>query len=194
MELAEWIDKTYHVHTLNIYYDTFENGKRPRIEICVEFESDRRKLHGRCVNPDREKQNAIADKFKQTLIGKKTKKPYLTDNVLVISGAFDSIAKGEANQSIPEEKIAELKKSIDNDVLWEISRCFSSVTFFVFTDEQVKKYKDSEVRKEWANQYFDILEPYDEFGYFKRKTFSVFLDSKENFDNKYKSSWFYYYH
>ncbi|MCL2119941.1 MAG: hypothetical protein FWH27_16105 [Planctomycetaceae bacterium] len=193
-ELAEWINETYHVHTLNIIYDTMDNGKRPRLEICVEFESDERKLRGRSwFNLDSEKQSAIAEKFKQTFQGETLKKTYLTENTWVYYRNFESIVKDEENESIPEEKIMELKNSIHNNDLWEISRFGSRVTFFVFTEKQVEKYKESEVRKEWASQYFDLLEPYNEFGYFRRKKFSIRLDSKENFDNKYGSSWFNYY-
>jgi len=194
-ELAEWIDQTYHVKTLNIIYETIDHGERSRLEICVESHANYRKLFGRkFYNSNSETEAAIIEKFKQTLRGKALKNICLTEKIFTFYAAFEPIAQDEANMNISKEKIEELKKSINNKDLWEISRFSSRTTFFVFTDKQLKKYEKSKARKEWANQYFDLLEPYNEFGYFKRDKFTIELDSKENFDNNYKSSWYYYYH
>ena len=77
--------------------------------------------------------------------------------------------------------------------LWEISRAFTSTTFFLYTDEQVKKYSNTETHQKWSEQYFRLLKQYDEFDYYKEEYFSVYLDSKENFDTNYESNWYYYY-
>lgn len=206
--LADWIDQTFGVKPINILYGSTYDGKRPQIEICFEFERERSKFKDKDkLLYDRATQSVIANKFKQVLeeqgiierpgifdfFRKPASPKYLTDNVWVIYEAFEPIARIDAMESIPQEKIDELKKTLNNKELWEISRRFSGVTFFLYTDEQVKEYEKSEVRKEWANKFFDVLEPYNEFGYFKRKYFSVYLDSKENFDNNYQSSWDYYY-
>ena len=116
-----------------------------------------------------------------------------TDNVWVCYSAFEPIARHEAIDNIPESKVIQLKKELDNKYLWEISKAFGGTTFFLHTDEQVKLYENSETRKVWANKYFDILEQYNEFGYFKREMFNIYLDSKENFDRNYESNWYYYY-
>lgn len=107
--------------------------------------------------------------------------------------AFEPIAKTEANERIPQDKVMQLKSELNCKNLWEISRCFSGTTFFVYTDEQVKHYEISKTRKIWAEKYFDLLEPFNEFSYFKRDTFNIDLDSKENFDKNYESNWYYYY-
>jgi len=86
-----------------------------------------------------------------------------------------------------------LKKKLDDENLWEISRAFSGVTFFLYTDEQVNCYEHSIMKELWTNNYFSILKPYDQFGYFKRGDFNIYLDSKENFDTNYASNWYYYY-
>lgn len=41
--LAEWIDKTYDVKTINIIYDIQDN-KTPRIQTCFEYESEMKKF------------------------------------------------------------------------------------------------------------------------------------------------------
>ena len=111
----------------------------------------------------------------------------------MIYGDFESIARIEANESVPEQKVKELKTKLDNNDIWEISRAFSGTTIFLHTDEQVKKYENSVEHKRWTDKYFELLSQYDEFGYFKREFFSIYLDSKENFDNNYESNWYYYY-
>jgi hypothetical protein len=206
--LADWIDKTFNVKTINIYYDTIDNGKRPRLEICFEHPHESASFKGsNGFNFDSVKQKAIAEKFKETLreqgvIQKKKllglfKKSetikYRAENIWVIYGDFESIARTEANESVLESKVKALKNELDNKDIWEISRAFSGTTIFLYTDEQVKKYENSEAHKKWTDKYFELLSQYDEFGYFKRDFFSVYLDSKENFDNNYESNWYYYY-
>ena len=207
--LADFIDKTFSVRTINIVYDTIDKGSRPRIGIYFEYSYEKRSFNedNGHVNFDGKKQKLIADKFKQTIIDqglikkkglfdflrKSEKSKYQTDNIWVYYSAFEQIAKDEANKRIPQDMIMQLKTELNCKDLWEISRCFSGTTFFLYTDEQVKQYENSESRNIWANKYFDLLEPYNEFGYFERDKFNVNLDSKENFDNNYESNWYYYY-
>ena len=42
----------------------------------------------------------------------------------MIYGDFESIARIEANESVPEKKVKELKAELDNKDIWEISRAF----------------------------------------------------------------------
>ena len=37
-ELANFIDQTFGVKTINIIYDTIDKEKRPRLNICFEFQ------------------------------------------------------------------------------------------------------------------------------------------------------------
>lgn len=202
IELAQWIDKTYKVKTVNIIYDTFIAAMRrqSRLQICFEFERESLKFRdGALGNFHSDKQSAIAKKFKEILHKKKSltdffkPSPYVTDNILIVFSAFEPIARIEANENIQQEKIRELKSSLDNPDLWEISRAFGRTTFFVYSDEQVKSYENSHIKKDWTDKYFDILDQYNEFNYFKRDHFSIYLDSKENFDKNYESNWYYYY-
>lgn len=209
VDLANFIDTTFGVKTINIIYDTIDKEKRPRLNICFEFEREKQSFNenGGHFNFDSKKQQIIANKFKQTLkeqkivkekrlfdfLTKSQNKKYKTDNIWVFYSAFEPIARIESNENIPQSKVDQLKNEIDNKDLWEISRAFSGTTFFLYTDEQAKRYENSETRKIWADKYFNILEPYNEFGYFKRDNFSIYLDSKENFDNNYESNWYYYY-
>lgn len=191
LPLAAFINERFGVRTINIIHDTIDDGKRPRLEICFEFEHERQVFYenGKHYNYDREKQQIIAEAFRMTMPGK----AYDTGNIWVIFSAFEPIARIEANETIPQRDILQLQKELNHPDLWVISRSFSATTFFVYRDEQVKRYQDSETHRLWSDKYFDLLEAHDPFGYFKRETYRVHIDSKENFDTNYQSNWYYYY-
>ena len=106
---------------------------------------------------------------------------------------FERIARSEADEKITQDEVEELKISIGDKKLWEIMPSYHFPIFFLYTEKQVKSYKSSEKIKEWSNKYFEMLKKYDEFGYYKKDSFSIKLDSKENFDKNYKSNWYYYF-
>jgi hypothetical protein len=87
------------------------------------------------------------------------------------------------------------KEAIDrvaNADLWLIRRVFGEVTFFFFTNEQVTRYQKSGKQESYAKEYCAVLKRYDEFNYVNEDEFRVRFDSKQNFDTKYGSNWFYY--
>lgn len=209
-ELAEWINREYDVNVLNIYYDFIQNGKRPRLNVILEFLCDKNKFNistETFYGYDGEKQAAISVKFNELLESESSKnrgflkrllsnKPnykYDTNDILVTFGIFETVAKNEANSNIPEEKIQELKESINDNELWEISRCFANTTFFFYTDVQLNQNKNNGKKEKLTELYYNLIKFYDEFDYIKKEDFLIFMDSKENFDNNYQGSWFYYY-
>lgn len=206
--LAEWIDKTYDVKTINIIYDTLDN-KTPRVQICFEYEKEKNKFLTHDISYfDKSKQKAIGEKFTEiikqqglsknngsfsNIFGLNKNGIYLTDNVFVIYGAFEPIAKLEATYKITQKQTEEFINSFENKDIWTISIGFTVPTFFMFTDEKVKEYDKPEIKSVWADKYFDFVKPFDEFNYFKRNDIQVYIDSKENFDKNYESNWYYYY-
>jgi len=206
--LAQWIDKKFEVKTINIIYDTIYD-KKPRIQICFEFEKEKNKFLNHGISYfDKAKQKLIAKKFKELIeqqgLAKKQNSflsffkskqngKYLTDDVFVIYGAFEPIAKQEATCKITLEQTEKFIKSFNNKDIWTISIGFTIPTFFMFTEEQVKEYDTPEIKQIWADKFFDLVKPFDEFNYFKREDIHIYLDSKENFDKNYDSNWYYYY-
>ncbi|WP_370089753.1 hypothetical protein [Ekhidna sp.] len=205
--LANWIDSTFNVKTVNIVHDYINGNKRPRLNIIFEFEKEKLKFNGKeRFGYDSSKQKKIAGEFERLMkeyfdskrpgllnFFKRENHESIWKNLWVIFSSFEPVAKSEVNEKLPESRIKQLKNDIANPDIWEISRAFSGVTFFVHTDEQLKKYEKGTEKEVWRNQYFQLLKEYDEYNYFNLKTFNIYLDSKENFDNNYESSWFYYY-
>lgn len=207
-ELALWIKKEFDVGVLNIYYDLITPGNRPRLNVILEFSQDENKFRKYpCGNYNTQKQKLVADKFEElikkersnegSLIIKLIKRnnlvKYDTNNIWVIFSSFERVAKEEVNNSIPKEKIEELKQKYYDKNLWEISRFSSATTFFFYKDEQVKVNTENGTTIKLTEDYYDLLKLYDEFDYFKKEQYVVHFDSKENFDNNYKSNWYYYY-
>lgn len=208
-ELAKFIDVTFGVKTINIIYDTIGKEKRPRLNICFETtkEAQSFNINSGHINYDKIKQNLISKKFREILLSENAikkkesfnffrnskKEKYNTENVWVCYSAFEPVARIECNEKITQENITKLKNEINNKDIWEISRAFASITFFMYREEQVKYYENSDQRKIWTDKYFELLKQHDEFDYFKRDKLNIFLDSKENFDKNYQSNWFYYY-
>ncbi|WP_276133970.1 hypothetical protein [Polluticoccus soli] len=211
VDLAKWIKNMYQVNPINIYYDTMDHNKRPRLEIIFEFEEEanRFNVNGNQFNFnfDPEKQKMIAKKFVETqrkhkrftkqslfkLWSRKETFPYNTEDIFIYFSAFEPIAIQEAFSKVKQKEVTELQQQLNNPNIWTIVSSFSSAFFFVFTDDQVKKYKDSLEQKDWSKKYFQLLQPYNEFGYLKPDTFNVFIDSKENFDTNFEGNWYYYF-
>lgn len=191
--LAVWIDETYGVKVINIIYDTFY-ANNPRLQICFEFEKEKNKfLTSDASYFNKNKQEAIAGKFKEFVEAQGLEQEYQTGNIFVIYGAFEPIAKDEVGSRIPKELQDAFIKSFQNEDIWTVSIFFTMPTFFTFTDAKVKAYDKPEIKKVWADRFYDLIKPFDEFNYFKREDIRVYVDSKENFDKIYNSNWYYYY-
>ncbi len=129
LPLAYIIDKTYKVRTINIVYDTIDKGTRPRIGIYFEFEWEKQSFNENngVANFDRKKQKIIAATFKQTLVEQGLTKnkglfdvwttseneKYQTENIWVYYCSFEPIARNEANESVPQDKVMQLKSELN---------------------------------------------------------------------------------
>ncbi|WP_146185964.1 hypothetical protein [Flavobacterium album] len=204
IELADYINEKFCVKPVNIIYDLIDDGATPRLQICLELEKEALLFKDAMLNFDREKQNIVAEKFREMIESGSMRgdncssssyplDAYSADSLFVYFSAFKPVAQMEFNESVLPQEVAALKQKLGNNVIWEIIPKFTGVTFFVYTDKQVREYEDSAEMQRWAAAYFDILEKYDEFGYFEKESFGVFLDSKENFDKNYDSNWNYYF-
>jgi len=153
IELADWIYKNYNAKPINIIYDIISGagGKlMPRLEVIFEFPVDEDKFRNDPLNYfsyDEAKKEEIKQQFKKDIISKgftlkksfwnlfggRIFKKYDVENMFVVFSSFEPIAKGDANNSIPESILKKLEEEINNPDLWKIVRD-QSVTFFFYTD------------------------------------------------------------
>jgi hypothetical protein len=137
-------------------------------------------------------QKRVQERF-ETILTEQGDHRFNVGGLFVVFAAFERVARMEANESVTKEELHWLKLKLNNKDLWEISRLFDTVTFFFYTDAQVRKYEAAGLRDLYAQEYARLLQAYDEFGYFQKRGVSVYFDSKENFDTNYQSNWYYYY-
>lgn len=193
-ELAAWIAAQYGVHVLNVVYDTVIPDNRPRLSVVLESEADVARFRaGALVNFNAIDQKRVKERFEST-IAEQNDRRFPTAGLFVIFAAFEPVARAEANESIPEQEVHDLQARLANEELWEISRWDEHVTFFFYTDDQVKRAQALGLTEKYAKEYARLVERYDEFGYLKKRGISVAFDSKENFDNNYEGTWHHYYH
>jgi hypothetical protein len=193
-ELAKWIAEKWDVSVLNVIYDRIRvyEPPIPRLQIVLEHERDSDKFHRSRFVMDARKQKAVASRFKR-IIANNPKHTFNVDGLFVVFNAFAPLAIWDACEHVPEEQIESLKKKLRNKDLWCIARQFASVTFMFHTDKQTAKHAGAGKKEIYAKAYFDLVKPYDEFGYLSMDDIQVQFDSKQNFDENYAGSWVYYY-
>ena len=172
-------------------YDRHNDLHAPRIQVILEHHDEVQSFRDG-YNFNQKKQNAIALQFLE-IINRQPDHGYDVEGLFVVFSAFAPLARQEADSKISEKEIESLKRRINNPDLWEISRCFGHVTFMFYTDAQLRKYIAKGIKAKYTSMYLELLKPYDEFGYLSEDNFTVDFDSKQNFDENYKSNWFYYY-
>lgn len=185
-QLAEFIQERFSVQVINVICAKGEDSIN--LTLCFKYENEVNYFYkGRFV-VDSRKRNTILNKFKQIAnIENKA------DSIYLSYQAFETLAKEEANNSITQLEILELKEKLHCNDLWDISRCLANVVFFLYEDKQVRQYKERGFIDIWSEMYLGLLNRYDEFGFFTKENFHVKLDSKENFDTNFNSNWYYYY-
>lgn len=188
-DLAEWISETWQVTVLNIISDRRNELHAPRLQVILEHAADVRKFEDG-LNFDHGKQAAIVDRFRELVSSRPS--DFDVTGLFVVFSAFAPIALEEADDQISKEDVEALRLQMGDPELWCISRFFGKVTFFFYTDQQVKK-RDASSRAAYARSYFALLKPHDEFGYLSEDEFSVAFDSKQNFDRNYRGNWLNYY-
>ncbi len=204
--LAIWISEKYDVNVLDIQEHFMNHNKKIIITIYLETYQEimKFKSDNDCrYNFDTIRQNEIAEKYIQNgnflkvpangILGKVIKRNPKVNDIFVSFSAFEPIAKEEVIRLIPENRLEQIYLGMKLPEVWTISRCFDSVTLFVYKDKQKDKVKKSDEFKLIEEKCFELLKEYDEFNYWKREDFGIGIDSKQNFDNNYQSNWYYYY-
>ena len=190
--LAEWIADTWTIAVLNVIYDRpAVLARQPRLQVIVEHETDLQKCFDG-LNFDPVKQQAIAARFRE-LVNLEGGRRFSVDGLLVVFSSFSRVARQEADSRVTDKEVEGLQRSIANAALWTIARCFGRVDFLFYTDEQARAHAKAGFLDTYADVYFELLRPHDEFGYLRRSEFAVRFDSKENFDKNYDGNWFYYF-
>ena len=204
--LFDWCGSNWpEVHVLNIIYDAPEKKtetkpwfkraqkeylRSERLQVIFERESAFEKLE----IPDINQQSSLAYKdilaaFKLIL---KNYSKYETNNMFVNFSSFEKIAKEDAVSSLSKPEVSKIGTRVFGSNYWDNLILFGSVVFFLETEKQKRQAIESGLRENCADLLSKLLLTHDTFGYFKQSPLIPYIDSKENFDKNYNSSWFNY--
>ncbi|CAM1369374.1 hypothetical protein [Tenacibaculum xiamenense] len=195
--LSNWISDTYNVRVLNILENFNESANRLQIEIHVETIKEELKL----TMSEEYYFNDISTKKRKEIVGKYIQlnssdnfsSSQKIDNIFTYCFAFERIAKHEVTWLIPESKIEKIYKELEILEIWKILSYVEYIVLFVYKDYQIDEIKNSMEFKLIEEKYFELIREYDEFNYWKRDDIKIRVDSKENFDDNYNSSWRFYF-
>ncbi|MDI1311215.1 hypothetical protein [Prosthecobacter sp.] len=192
-EMAEWITEEHKVPVLNVIYKFDALIRRPRIEVIVETEAQLSKLRtGRFSFSTSINERRASEQF--TLLLTECGLPnFRTKDLFVIFSAFEPIARIDVLYQLSEEMLDQFRQQLKHEALWKIVVGIGQVIFFFYTAKQMSEWEHSCLRDEWTRQINSLIQPFDEFGYFGLRPLNLILDSKENLDQTYGGSLFYYF-
>lgn len=206
-ELALWIETEFDVRVLNVVFHARGRDQltRPRLQVIVEHGSEVLVIFGADGSWGSEREALIATKFRELaargprgLLRRMREltrgRSFDTESMFIVFSAFAPLTRQEADAAIPEGEVEALQERLANPDLWMIKRYAGRPTFMFFTEQQAKKYEEEGLRVSYAREYFELVRQYDKYGYMKSDEYIAEFDSKENFDNNYKSNWYYFFH
>ena len=192
-EMAEWIGAEFQVRVLNVVYDFDDSYDRPRLSVILDTQEDSMKFQGGAFGDFSKLAQKRIQEHVEVILAEQGDRRFNVEGMFVVFAAFEHVARMEANERATKSDLDQLKAKLNNQDLWEISRLSDTVTFFFYTEAQMKHYEAAGLRDAYAREYARLVEPHDEFGYFRRRGVLAYFDSKENFDTNYQSNWYYYY-
>jgi hypothetical protein len=205
--LAKWISDEFDIEVIHLIVDYLKHLKRERLQIITKssqesncFKDNKKELG----NFDPVKQELVAKKYLEIVKGKSIGKTSLlsilkkdaypnSKELFVCSSAFNPIAREATISKLDKKELDSFKKDINIPELWEIQTSYGGLHIFLFTDEQIENFKDTELFNQVKSKFFEVVKKHDKYNLFDSNSFGIYIDSKENFDNNYESSWFYYY-
>lgn len=192
--------------TLDIFDRPRGQGKTPRLCVVLERTAQYRSFLRGLYNYDKNKQEAVAVLFTESLAGADLRAmfgfpPQLprgevrADEIFVCFEDFEHAAKREVHDLVTSSDLEDFTASLGiGDQFWCTQRLSGPPIVFVQTDEQARAIKASARPQNWAGTYFEIAKRHDEFGYLSRaEIVAILVDSRENFEANYSGNWYYYF-
>lgn len=199
----------YGIAPLTIGLDSIDKprreGKTPRLAVVLERSSEYRSFLKSPFNYDKTKQREIAHLLTGTVASRTLCEQFgvparlrggalTAEEIFVCFEDFEKVAKDEVHDLTAEAERDRFESSLGiGDQFWCTQRFSGPPIVFVHTEEQAQALRNSPLRDTWADTYYELAKPHDEFGYLVRAEIAIMVDSKENFENHYEGNWYYYF-
>ena len=194
-ELRVWVNSRYSINVLDVVYDSIElgpNESRPRLNLIIETTPEYEQLHKGNFTLKPSIKRSILKRFSRSVSASSESAKFSTDNVQLITDNFSREAMRQAaEQFLRNDGQAVLAKFPDAH-LWDISGHSTLIVVFYLKDDDIARNQKNGTSNAIRQGCYDGVKPYDEFGYFTPDNFSLKFDSKQNVDENYEGSMFYY--
>lgn len=197
-KLIDWIEYQFGVKVLHVVEDYLDSMKKKRLNVVLEEYKNVDSFRDKNYNYDSKKQNLISQKYDDiinsstnTILSRFFSKK--NDKYFVCFSAFNPIAKSDIINQVPTEMHAEFEKRNTVDPVWQIHGTSTGIIVFVYKESDIVDFQKSGKVEILKREFYEQVRAYDKHGYFRLDNISVGLDSKQNFDENYKSNWQYYY-
>lgn len=117
-----------------------------------------------------------------------------THSIFVCFAEFEQVAEYAAHKAVKGKDLRTFAASLGlGDRLWRLERSFGPPIVFVHSDEQARALRSTESQAHWADLYYTLVKPHDEFGYLERSEIVIEVDSRETFERDFAGNWYYYF-
>jgi hypothetical protein len=191
IEFSDWFMERFFAKVLNIEFSKLKYPKanRYRLYVIIENTEAHRKMNVGVHKPNENYQKQIASEFQRIALKYKFANEKQLDDLFVAYDDFSEEAKTDTNW----KAVKEVKQSITEkySAVWNVISPFSSSVVFYYADSDILLNENKGISRSIANDYYSILNKYDELNYFTRENISLKFDSKENLGKNYKGNLFY---
>ncbi|MHB1455690.1 MAG: hypothetical protein ACYC0V_02130 [Armatimonadota bacterium] len=192
IELSDWFMSEYSIKILNIQFNklTGPNEKRHRLYIIIEKTEDYKKMWNDFLHPNENCQRRIALEFRRLALKHNFADASKLNNLFITYNDFSEEAKTEANWNAAKDVKLQIMSAYTG--VWNVVSRFTDSSVLYFTDAEIAINEQNGLSQIITNTYYSILKKYDDLNYYTRENIHLEFDSKENLDNNFEGSLFYY--
>lgn len=194
-ELRIWVSSRYSINVLDVVYDLIDvrpNESRPRLNLIVETTPDHDKLYKSRWTLKPNYRKSILNRFSRIVSSSSRSSKFNTENVLLITDDFSREAMGQAAERFRSNDVQAILAKFPDVQLWKISGFSARTVVFYLRNDDVARNRKNGVSEAIQQECYDRVKSYDEFDYFTPDNFELEFDSKQNVDENYEGSMFYY--
>jgi len=194
-DLRVWVNSRYSINVLDIVYDSIELGPcegRPRLNLIVETTPQYEQLHKDAFTVKPNIKRSILNRFSRIVSASSESAQFNTENVHLIIDDFSREAMGQAAEQFLRNDGQAVLAKFPGAHLWDISGHSTLIVVFYLKEDDIARGQKDGTSDAIRQECFDGVKPYDEFDYFTPDNFSIKFDSKQNVDENYEGSMFYY--
>lgn len=194
-ELRVWVNSRYSINVLDVVYDSIDLGPnegRPRLNLIVEKTPDYEQLHKDIFTLKPSIKSSILNQFSRIVSASSKTAQFNTEDVHLITDDFSREAMGKAAEQFLRNDIQAVVAKFPDAHLWGISGFSTQIVVFYMKDDDIARNQKNGKSDAIRQACYNGVKPYDEFDYFTPENFSLKFDSKQNVDENYEGSMFYY--